>query len=55
MLAKKYTVITAGTIIFVPMSLLFVLIGLELAIAFLQAYVYVLLLCIYLNEGLHLH
>jgi len=55
MLTKTFSVIIAGIIVLIPMSLLLVLIGLELAIAFLQAYVYVLLLCIYLNEGLHLH
>lgn len=39
----------------IPLSLLFVLIGLELAIAVLQAYVFTLLTCIYLNDVLELH
>ena len=39
----------------IPLSLLFVLIGLELAIAILQAYVFTLLTCIYLNDVLDLH
>lgn len=39
----------------IPLSLLFVLIGLELAIAVLQAYVFTLLTCIYLNDVLDLH
>lgn len=40
---------------FIPLSLLFILIGLELAIAILQAYVFTLLTCIYLNDVLDLH
>ena len=39
----------------VPLGLLFILIGLELAIAILQAYVFTLLTCIYLNDVLDLH
>ena len=39
----------------IPLSLLFILIGLELAIAVLQAYVFTLLTCIYLNDVLDLH
>ena len=39
----------------IPLCLLFVLIGLELAIAILQAYVFTLLTCIYLNDVLDLH
>lgn len=39
----------------IPLSLLFILIGLELAIAILQAYVFTLLTCIYLNDVLDLH
>lgn len=55
MLTKALPLLFVGVVLATPMALLFVLIGLELAIAFLQTYVYVLLLCIYLNEGLHLH
>nr|QUJ09441.1 ATP synthase F0 subunit 6 [Neorhodomela munita] len=40
---------------FVPLVLLIVLIGLELSIAILQAYVFTLLTCIYLNDVLDLH
>ena len=29
--------------------------GLELVIAFLQAYVFAILTCIYLNDAMHLH
>lgn len=39
----------------VPLVLLLALIGLELAIAGLQAYVFTLLTCIYLNDVLNLH
>nr|YP_010620116.1 ATP synthase F1 subunit 6 [Periphykon beckeri]WAX04152.1 ATP synthase F1 subunit 6 [Periphykon beckeri] len=39
----------------IPLSLLFILIGLELAISILQAYVFTLLTCIYLNDVLDLH
>nr|YP_010620139.1 ATP synthase F1 subunit 6 [Melanothamnus gigas]WAX04175.1 ATP synthase F1 subunit 6 [Melanothamnus gigas] len=39
----------------IPLALLFILIGLELAIAILQAYVFTLLTCIYLNDVLELH
>nr|YP_010620208.1 ATP synthase F1 subunit 6 [Dipterosiphonia australica]WAX04244.1 ATP synthase F1 subunit 6 [Dipterosiphonia australica] len=39
----------------IPLGLLFVLVGLELAIAILQAYVFTLLTCIYLNDVLELH
>lgn len=39
----------------IPLTLLFILIGLELAIAILQAYVFTLLTCIYLNDVLELH
>lgn len=39
----------------IPLGLLFILIGLELAIAVLQAYVFTLLTCIYLNDVLDLH
>lgn len=38
-----------------PLVVIFAIIGLELAIAFLQAYVFTVLLCIYLNDALCLH
>nr|QNR39873.1 ATP synthase F0 subunit 6 [Cyanidiococcus yangmingshanensis]UNJ18945.1 ATP synthase F0 subunit 6 [Cyanidioschyzonaceae sp. 2 FvB-2021] len=38
-----------------PLLILFVLIGLELGIAFLQAYVFALLVCIYLNDVIEFH
>lgn len=39
----------------VPIAIIFALTGLELAIAFLQAYVFTLLVCIYLNDAINLH
>ena len=34
---------------------IFAIVGLELSIAFLQAYVFTVLLCIYLNDAISLH
>nr|AYR06579.1 ATP synthase F0 subunit 6 [Lithothamnion sp.] len=39
----------------IPLALLTILIGLELGIAVLQAYVFTLLTCIYLNDVLEMH
>ena len=39
----------------VPLAVIFAIIGLELGIAFLQAYVFTLLLCVYLNDAISLH
>lgn len=38
-----------------PLVVIFAIIGLELAIAFLQAYVFTVLLCLYLNDAISLH
>jgi F-type H+-transporting ATPase subunit a len=38
-----------------PMLLIIAILLLELLVAFLQAYVFAILTCIYLNEALHLH
>jgi F-type H+-transporting ATPase subunit a len=38
-----------------PMLLIIAISALELLVAFLQAYVFAILTCIYLNEALHLH
>ena len=55
----SWTMLTAGGILSVihilPLVVIFAIIGLELAIAFLQAYVFVVLLCIYLNDAISLH
>lgn len=55
----SWTMLTSGGLIaffhVIPLILLFGLIGLELAIAILQAYVFTLLTCIYLNDVIELH
>lgn len=55
----SWTMLVSGGLIsffhVIPLVLLFALIGLELAIAILQAYVFTLLTCIYLNDVLELH
>jgi F-type H+-transporting ATPase subunit a len=38
-----------------PMLLIVAIMALEFLVAFLQAYVFAILTCIYLNEALHLH
>jgi F-type H+-transporting ATPase subunit a len=38
-----------------PMALIVAIMALEILVAFLQAYVFAILTCIYLNEALHLH
>jgi len=49
----------SGTILSIfhlmPLIVIFAIIGLELGIAFLQAYVFTLLLCVYLNDAISLH
>jgi len=39
----------------IPMGVVFALLFLETAVAIIQAYVFTILTCIYLNEALHLH
>jgi ATP synthase subunit 6 len=39
----------------VPLLLLVILMGLELGVALIQAYVFTILTCIYLNDSIHLH
>ena len=39
----------------VPLALVAGLTGLELIIAFLQAYVFTILSCVYLHDALHMH
>jgi F0F1-type ATP synthase membrane subunit a len=38
-----------------PMSIVFSVIGLEISIAFLQAYVFIVLITIYLKDVIHTH
>ena len=45
----------ASVLSIAPMLLIVAIMLLELLVAFLQAYVFAILTCIYLNEALHLH
>ena len=38
-----------------PLAIMVALIGFELLVPFLQAYVFTVLTCIYLNDAIHLH
>jgi F-type H+-transporting ATPase subunit a len=46
---------TAGVGSLLPIAMMVALTGFEIMIAFLQAYVFTVLTCIYLNDSLHLH
>ena len=54
-----WTMLSAGGILTImhllPLIVIFAIVGLELSIAFLQAYVFTVLLCIYLNDAISLH
>ena len=54
-----WTMLSAGGVLsimhLVPLIIIFAIIGLECGIAFLQAYVFTLLLCVYLNDAISLH
>lgn len=51
--------LASGTILSIfhilPLIVIFLITGLEIGIAFLQAYVFTLLLCVYLNDAISLH
>lgn len=55
----SWTMLSTGGILtfmhLLPLTVIFAIIGLELSIAFLQAYVFSVLLCIYLNDAISLH
>ena len=48
-------VIALGAAGVVPLAFMVALTGLELLVAFLQAYVFAVLTCIYLNDAIHMH
>jgi len=54
-----WSMMSAGGVLFVmhyiPILLLIVLIGLELGVAVIQAYVFAILTCMYLNDAINLH
>lgn len=55
----SWTMLSAGGFLtflhVLPLLVIFAIVGLELSIAFLQAYVFTVLLCIYLNDAISLH
>jgi ATP synthase subunit 6 len=55
-----WTMITAGSLaLFIahtlPLAVVFILVGIEIAVAAIQAYVFAVLTCIYINVALELH
>ena len=48
-------VVTLGIAGVLPLAFVVALTGLEILIAFLQAYVFAILTCLYINDALHLH
>ena len=48
-------VVPLGIAGFLPFAFIVALTGLEILIAFLQAYVFAILTCLYINDALHLH
>ncbi|MCK5425318.1 MAG: F0F1 ATP synthase subunit A [Emcibacter sp.] len=48
-------VVALGALGVVPFAFIVALVGLELLVACLQAYVFTILTCMYLNDALHLH
>jgi len=55
----SWTMLSVGGVMYVasliPMAVVFALTGLEIGVAILQAYVFTILTCIYLNDAIHLH
>jgi F-type H+-transporting ATPase subunit a len=48
-------IVAMGVAGVIPAAAVVALTGLELIVAFLQAYVFAILSCIYLNDALHMH
>ena len=48
-------VVSLGVAGVFPLAFIVALTGLEILIAFLQAYVFAILTCLYINDALHLH
>ena len=48
-------VLPLGLAGFLPFAFIVALTGLEILIAFLQAYVFAILTCLYINDAVHLH
>jgi len=54
-----WSMMASGGLLFVahlvPLAVLILLVGLELGVAMIQAYVFTILTCIYLNDAINLH
>jgi F-type H+-transporting ATPase subunit a len=54
-----WPILTGGVIMFfvalLPMAIFLALVGLEIAVSFIQAYVFVVLTCVYLRDAIDLH
>ena len=48
-------VVPLGLAGILPLTFIVALTGLEILIAFLQAYVFAILTCLYINDAIHLH
>ena len=48
-------IVSLGAFGAVPFAFVVALTGLEFVIAFLQAFVFTILTCLYINDALHLH
>ena len=48
-------IVSLGIFGVVPLAFVIALIGLEFVIAFLQAFVFTILTCLYINDALHMH
>ena len=51
----SWGVVSLWGIFLLPVLIIFIVTGLEMAIAFLQAYIFAVLLCIYSNDAFNLH
>jgi F-type H+-transporting ATPase subunit a len=55
----SWTMLSVGGVLtiasFIPFAIVFALTGLEIGVACLQAYVFTILICIYLNDAINLH
>lgn len=55
----SWTMMSVGGVLYlvssIPLLVVFALTGLEIGVAILQAYVFTILTCIYLNDAIHLH
>ncbi len=54
-----WPILTSGVVMFfvalLPMAIFLALVGLEIAVSFIQAYVFVVLTCVYLRDAIDLH